>query len=203
MADFVWPYDELPPTAVSVNDMALSASGGRSISGSAQIIVSDAGYWDIVLDKIRIRSNAQVLIWRNLESGLGGRRRTILVPAYSRKFAPVPPGGGSIVAQTTAPIAANAVAGNIAVTTGAPPEPGQDFSTGERLYRLKTVGAAISGDIYPVKFWPPAREAIADGAALEFDRPVCRCRLKSDNGMAIVLDLLIHATPSVQFCEDV
>src|SRR6185436_12739847 len=139
MADFGWPLLQLAPLNVSVNDANSAVSGGRTISGKSQTILADVGYWEIVLDQIRIRSNASVLQWRKIEIGVHGRLKTILVPSYDRKFAPVPPDHSAIIANMDGAIAANAVIGNIRISNGDELMPGMDFSTGERLYRLKTV----------------------------------------------------------------
>lgn len=204
MADVTWPYLSLQPNNVSVDVRAYSLSGGRSLSGIEQVMMADAGYWEITLEDIPIRSNADVLRWRTIESGLGGRARTCLVPAYDRKRAPLPIGGGAVSASMSGAVAANEVSANIEVATGTELLPGMHFSVAERFYRLKYVGTPSgSPPVYPVKFWPPAREAIADMAALEFDHPVCRCRLKDDHGMDSTLELLKFSTPSVEFCEDV
>lgn len=201
MADVTWPYASFPPRTVAVDLVSKSASPGRTISGKEQVLQADAGYWEITLTECRIVSNDDVLAWRELEALINGRAKTVLVPAYGRKFAPLPAGGGAIAAALTAAVALGAVTADIAFTTGGPPEPGQDFSVGEHLYRAREV-TPISGDTYSVKFQPPAREAMLDGAAVEFERPVCRCRLKEETGMQITLDLLRFANPSLVFCED-
>jgi hypothetical protein len=201
-ADLTWPYDRLPPQNISVDPTIYSGSGGRTLSGKEQVIVNDAGYWEITLDSIQIRTNDDVLLWRSIESGLKGRAKTILIPAYDRKFAPVPAGLGSITAILSGDVAVGAVQMNIELIAGGTIEAGQDFSVGERLHRIKEV-LSSSGDIYTVKVFPPARDAMSDNDPVEFDRPVCRCRLKDERGMDVTLELLKYATPTVAFCEDV
>jgi len=200
------PTDEtLCPGAITVELVVDTRSGGRSLTNKQQFIQADAGFWRIILHRIRIRSNAEVLAHRTRELQFNGRSGTVLIPVYDRKRAPVPPGGVPIVATADDPIAANAVSANIKVTTGTALEPGMQFSTAAgRLYRLRTVGTpAGSPPIYPVTFRPPVREAIADNAALEFDRPVCLARLENDTAMNVMLDLMRDATPTVPFVEDV
>jgi len=206
MADIEWSITDetLCPGEITVELVADTVTGGRSLTGSRQFVQADAGFWRIVFHLIRIRSNADVLAWRAREMAANGRVGTFLVPLYDRKRAPIPPGGAPIVATADDPIARNAVSANIKVTTGAAPEPGMHFSTSERAYRLRTVGApAGSPPVYPVTFRPPAREAIADNAALEFEHPVCRVTLETDDAMNVTLDLMLHATPTVPFVEDV
>lgn len=201
------PTDEtLCPGAITVELVVDTAGGDRSLTGKRQFVQADAGFWRFVLHRLRIRSNAQVLAHRERELLFNGRSGTVLIPLYDRKRAPIPPGGAPIVATADDPIPANAVSANIKVTTGAPLEPGMNFSTGTpaRAYRLRTVGAPTgSPPVYPVTFRPPAREAIADNAALEFDYPVCSARLENDTAMNVMLDLMRDATPTVPFVEDV
>lgn len=200
------PTDEtLCPGAITVELVADTAGGDRSLTNKRQFVQADAGFWRFVLHRIRIRSNSQVLAHRTRELQFNGRSGTVLIPIYDRKRAPIPPGGAPIVATADDPIPANAVSANIKVTTGAALDPGMHFSTAAgRAYRLRTVGTpAGSPAVYPVTFRPPAREAIADNAPLEFDRPVCRARLENDTAMNVMLDLMRDATPTVPFVEDV
>lgn len=201
-ADLTWPYFELQPQNVAAGNAVYSGSGGRSLTGMEQVVVNDAGYWEITLDSIPIRTNSDVLLWRKIESGLRGRSKTILIPAYSRKFAPT---GGllTISAQITTDIPQNSSVAHIEITSGGIPEAGMDFSVGERLYRIVRISGTSPGDIYVCKIWPPAREAMTAGNLVEFDHPVCRCRLKNERGMDVSLSLLQFGTPSVTFCEDV
>ncbi|MDE4556456.1 hypothetical protein LOF28_34705, partial [Sinorhizobium meliloti] len=62
------------------------------------------------------------------------------------------------------------------VAAGAKMQPGQIFSLGERLYRLRTV-TWTSATVAAVTFRPPAREAAVAGQRVELDDPVCRMRL--------------------------
>lgn len=194
--------DTLCPLKVSADIITSTRSGGRSIGGRKQRVQSDAGYWRIVVTS-RIRSNDDVLAWRERELLLNGRSGTTLVPLYDRKRAPIPPGGAPIVATADDPVARGGVSMNIKVTTGAALEAGMRFSTAERGYSLHTVGTPTgSPPVYPATFRPPAREAIPDNAALEFDDPQIRCRLETDDAMNIELHLMLHATPTVTFIED-
>lgn len=182
----------------------VTVGGGRSLTGRLQQVSADAGFWQITLGNIPIRFNNDVKTWREIEGLLQGRLGTINIPFYDSKRAPWPGGvpGATIVASADGTIAAGATSGSVDMTTGAAPEPGMFFSAIERGYRLRTVGSP-TGSIYPVTFLPPAREAIPDDTALEFANPIVRCRLVSDDGMALPLDLHRFANVSVEFEEDV
>lgn len=201
------PTDEtLCPGSITIELVAETNSGGRSLTNKEQLVQADAGFWRFILHRIRIRANSEVLAHRTRELQFNGRSGTVLIPLYDRKRAPIPPGGAAIVATAGDPIPANAVTANIKVTTGAALEPGMHFSTGTpaRAYRIRTVGTPTgSPPVYPVTFRPPAREAIADNAQLEFDHPVCHARLENDTAMNVMLDLMRDATPTIAFVEDV
>lgn len=203
-ADVTWPFSTFVPRTPEVTLAGATMSGGRSLTGKLQEVSADSGFWRITLGNIPIRTNAQVLAWRALEGLIEGRLKTVLVPVYDSKRSPWPGGvpGAAIVASADGAIALGATSGAVDMTTGAAPQPGMFFSAGERLYRIKTVGSPTATS-YPITFLPPAREAIADNDALEFKRPVCRCRLASDDAMNVALDLQRFCTISIPFEEDV
>lgn len=192
-----WPFDTCPGR-ITVELSTETQSGGRSLTGSRQYVQADAGFWMITLGAVRIRSNDDVLTWRELETALDGRAGRVHVPAYDGKRRPIPP----VNATADGDVPAGATTMTISVDTGATIEEGMHWSVEGRLYRIRKILSSPGGPSYDVSFRPPAREAIADGTSLEFDSPVCRCRLATDDGMDIELDLLRYATPDVIFIED-
>jgi hypothetical protein len=184
--------------------MGATIGGGRSLVGTLQEVSNDSGFWSITLGGIWIRTNAQVKRWREIEGLLQGRLGTCNVPVFDSKRAPWPNGvpGATIVCTVSGSIAVGATTGVLNMTTGADPEPGMFFSVGERLYRINTV-TYNSGDIFTVTFLPGARDAISNGASVEFGHPICRCRLVADDGMALPLDLQRFAMIDIPFEEDV
>lgn len=194
-----WPKCDLVPTSISVDVVAPSVSPGRSFSGFEQLVQADAGYWRIVYNDVPIRTRARALQWREIESLLDGRNNPILVPVYE---APV----------SAVDIVAESGDGNIGDTSlnliqsaGGDIEPGMHFSTPSGyLHRIKTIEQVAVEEIslFSMTIWPPLREALA-GSELEFNDPVCRCRLETDDGMDVNLELLRFGRPSVAFVEDV
>lgn len=203
MADVTWPDDTLKPKDVALAIRAFSAGGGRTLRGIEQVVQPDAGRWEISFGNIPIRTNDDVLRWRELEVLIGGRAKTVLVPVHDGKRAPWPGGvpGAAITATTFGVIPRRSTSGFLEVTTGAALEEGMHFSIGERLYRIRQLVAQVD-DIYSITFFPPAREEVSNGASAEFRRPVCRCRLASDDQMDVVLDVMRYASPSLVFLED-
>ena len=66
-------------------------------------------------------------------------------------------------------------------------------------YRVLT----FDPDTGAMKFRPPLREAVVAGTELNFDDPVCRMRLASDDAMDLELALRRFGNPTVNFLEDV
>lgn len=194
----LWPECALIATRISVKANSPTVSPGRSFTSLERVVQPDAGSWEIELQDIPISSLADVLLWREIESGLNGRANNILVPVYEGKLSGTP-----IAATANANVAIGAVIVQVNKTAGAALQPGQQFSDlVGRMYRIKSV-VSVAGNINTVKVWPPVRTPITSGDALEFNKPVCRCRLASDDGMNVMLELLTAARPSVRFLEDV
>lgn len=193
-----WPECDLVATRISVKAVSPTVSPGRSLTGLERVCQPDAGSWEIELQDIPINTRDDVLLWRQIESDLNGRANTILVPVYEGKMSGTP-----IAATANADVAVGAVIVAVNLSTGAAPQPGMQFSEllGQ-LYRVKSVIGNV-GSVYTVKVWPPVRKPITAGDALEFNKPVCRCRLASDDGMNVMLELLTFAKTSVRFLEDV
>lgn len=188
--------DLLCPSDITMELVTVSESGGRSLTGRKQHVQADAGYWRITYGRIRIRSNDDVLFWRALEAQTEGRANPILLQAWDKKRAPL---NISATANATALQGSATVVINVA--SGSPPIAGNHFSADERLYRIRKV-VSVVGNLYTVKVRPPLRETIPSGLPLEFEFPVIRCRQERDDGMNVMLDLLVHATPTVAFVED-
>ncbi len=203
-ADVNWPRLTFIPRTPEVRLAGETVSGGRSLTGKLQAVAADSGFWRITLGNIPIRTKDEVLAWEEIAAILEGRLGTVNAHIYQSKRSPWPAGvpGAAIVAKASGALAIGATSGSIDMTTGAAPEPGMYCSAGERLIQLRTVGAP-TGSIYPVTFRPPLRDAIANNDPLEFAHPICRCRLASDDGMSLPLDLQRFAVKTVDLEEDI
>lgn len=203
-ADTTWPFSTLIPRTPYPRVAGATMSGGRSLTGKLQAVITDNGFWLITLGNIPIRNLTQLEAWRAVEMALNGRAGTCLVPFYDSKRAPWPNGvpGATITASASGAMAVGATSGSVNMTVGAAPKPGMKFSAGERGYEIRTVGTP-TGSVYPITFRPPIRDAIANSDPLEFAHPVVRCRLRDDDGMCLELDLQRFAVKTVEFEEDV
>jgi hypothetical protein len=204
MADVDWPRLTFVPRTPEVRLAGETVGGGRSLTGKMMPVAADSGYWLITLGNIPIRTRGEVLAWEAIAAQLEGRRGTINVPIYQSKRSPWPAGvpGAAILATMQNAIAAGATSCIIAMTIGADPEAGMFFSTGERLYQIRTA-TPTSGDLWAITFRPTARQAVSDGDSLEFAHPICRCRLVADDGMGLALDLQRFANATLYVEEDV
>lgn len=218
-----WPNGVLRPQNVSFDIAARSLSGPASVNGKSQVVSSDAGIWKATFGSLLVRDRAAVLTHRAISTLLEGRLNPILVP-LCRGYQPIPgearqyalydhvphsdetplsdgseyQGGViSVYASSGAPMRAVSMA--VTVEIAGDIQPGQHFSLDERLYGVRSFDA----DTDELSFRPPLREAVEDGARLEFDDPVCRMRLATDDAMDLELALRRFGSPTVNFIEDV
>lgn len=201
MTTLQWDRTLLMPAEAGVFLTPFNTSGGIAADGSEQVIGNSPGRWTATYNQIGLNSTAKILRWNEIAALLEGRLTPILIPVLDRQRAPLPPATASMVGA----VAANAVTCSIKVLAGGGVlVPGMHWSVNERLYRLRTVGAATGGGdkTYPVSFRPTCREPIADGTALEFNDPWFRVKLVADDGMKTVYQALRFASPSVEFRED-
>jgi hypothetical protein len=213
----------LPPQDVSFEIAARTLAAPPSISGGSQVVSSDAGVWKATFGNIRVMGQDAVLTFRAIAALLEGRLGAILVPLCrgyqpvirdpASLYDPVPHSddstfddGSAYVGATTevsfsADVAARAVSATVTIAYGGTLQPGQHFSVGERLYRLRSVTYAGESEA-AITFRPPLREAASAGDRLEFDDPVCRMRLLTDAEMDIELRLRKFGQATVNFVED-
>lgn len=207
-----WPFTLLQPRSVGIFFVPGILGGGPALAGGHEQVEATANsFWRFTYADIPIHDRDQILKIRELEILLEGRAGVICLHAYEGKRAPWLTVGDPIVASAASAMAIGATSGSIQITSGGVPLPGMFFSWedlssggtgGPWLYCLESVGAVSSGDTYAVTFLPPLRAAIAINDPLEFDHPMCRARLADDRGLSVELNLLEHASHTVDFEED-
>ena len=222
----LWPRDLLPPQQPMFYIAPMNVSGPISGSGAADVISGDAGFWRASYGSVVVTTRDRILTWRGISAKLQGRLFPILIP-FCGMYQPFPPGsdGKPVFPPLAVPhsddaffsdgtgyksrvirvllngeLRVRAVSGKVDIVTDSLIEPGQVFSFGERMYEI--VDVARDGNSATLTWQPPLREAVPDGTQLNFDRPVCRMRLASDNEMQLTLDLNKRGFPSVNFVED-
>lgn len=217
----------LQPKDVAVNPGPRPIGGPPALDGGAQWVQSDAGCWYIDYYGISVVESDRIKLFRILQGLLNGPATSILVPTFDCKQAPWPLDGsgrkiiGSYTPHsdgtpfsddtlyynqsidiTCAVASAGLSALTITVNMAGELQGGEHFSVGERLYRIIGIEQVSSSPLmYDVDIWPPLREAIADGAQLDFDRPVCRCILADPRGLMLTLQSRVIGRPNVSFIE--
>ena len=215
-----WPRHQLPPQQPVFHLRGMNISGPIA-DGAADVIAGDNGYWVATYGSVVVTTRERVMTFNAIASMLEGRLYPILVP-YCRAFQPVDAtatyeplphdddtlfsdetgyvGSGTDV-RMTADRPERAVTGSVTIAYGDTIQPGQVFSLGERMYRLKSV-IYTSPTTANIKWQPTLRDAVAAGAELDFTDPVCRMRLASDDEMMLSLDMNRRGFPTVNFVED-
>lgn len=221
-----WPIAALPPQSINVDIASRTLAGPASISGVSQVTASDAGLWSIAYSNIVVHGNKMIVLWQAIAAKVEGRLNPILVsiPVKGRRPVPAEAEAAGLYNQVafsddalfdddtgflntvidvvlSAPAAARAVSASVTIAYADTLNPGQLFSIGERLYRLHSVDYTGAGTAN-ISFRPPLREAVAAGDRLEFDRPKCRVKLVSDQGMDLPFGANLTVFPTVNFIED-
>lgn len=218
-----WPRTLFVPRECNPDIEPQGVAGPPSLSGSRQTVSSPAAAWRIRYVGVNVHRPRLVLLWRAHAARIEGRTARIVLPVHDRRELRPFPGDGpvgpqphsdgtwfsdgsgydqaSIEVRLAAVLSLRATTASVIAHRAGSILPGMHFSIGERLYRVTAVtpgdGLAVS-----IEFLPPAREPAIVGAALEFERPVCRVRLAVENGMSLALAVGRHGMASVDFIED-
>lgn len=165
MTTVMWPLN-MKPGEVMFHPNQVSRSGGRSVSGQEQVVVSSAGFWRAKLifntlqrERQAKRSNLH-MTWRAMLAILEGRSNRVLIGPYDDANTPDKLSGisyaaltsfsdgttfsdGSEFSQFGTPAEVGAAVSRGAMTLTANmigshvPQPGQYFGTYDRLYLIK------------------------------------------------------------------
>jgi hypothetical protein len=222
---FIFPIHRLRPEVIKADVVPLVMSGGTALNGDEDVIQTDGGgRWEITFSGITLSGVARQRLWDAWTSYLSGGARLVLVPVYSLRTAPRPVAGNGlmrpsslvdddevfpssvalaapyIVAATTAPAALRATSLSIRVTQGARLRPGLRFGIGSRSYKIEQV-SAVGYDV-ECTISPPLREAVAGGAAVNFDWPVVACRAAIGQDLAPEMRWGRQGSTAISFVED-
>lgn len=221
-----WPR-ALAPRTVAFNPRGMTISGPIALNGQSQVVAGDAGYWVATLGLLSIATPGAIKKFRALRAQLDGGASHILVPAFDKKSAPWPYAGGPpenenqpqqwsdgagfsdgsawynpailIYLAEAAELRAGRIVIDIA-NAGAV-EGGEYFSlVGGGMHVVKRVVSA-SGTERTIDIWPPLRGAVPAGRRCEFERPVCKMRLLSDEEMDLSLRRGRHGMAEMNFIE--
>lgn len=193
MTDF-WPHLVLRPGEITCQYLARTTAGTVAASGFTQRIASPAGAWRIRYGRIVIADITEVRAWRAIEAGLDGGAVSIYVPLVGEEQGPV---DGVLVG-------AHAEGDTVAVIrrVDALMQAGYHFAVGDgRLHRVVSV-TSVSFDDYTCVIRPPLRADYPDATVVEIEMPICKCRLASDDAMALTVTPGGMAVGEVVFAED-
>ena len=99
-------------------------------------------------------------------------------------------------------VATNATRMQLGVPVGFELLRGMRFSMPDgRLHEIDDILGNDGTGAWTIGFAPWLRADYPAGAAVEFDRPVCRMRLAADDGATLSLRLNRFATPTIAFVE--
>jgi hypothetical protein len=223
---YIFPLHKFGPETIKVDVVPRVISGGAALNGEEDVIQTDGGgRWEGSIGGLSLNKPWQERLWGAWTSYWAGGARAFLMPVYSLRTAPRPVAGNGamrpsnliadddvfpttvgfaspyIKAQTVGGAALRATTMTALVTQGARIEPGMRFSYGARSYKIERV-TAKSGYQATFTFSPPAREAIANGAALNFDWPLVQCRIATGQDLAPAMSFGRFGSAGFNFVED-
>jgi hypothetical protein len=205
----VYPAVALGAGSLQLRLVGQAISGGVSLSGEQQFAdASGGGRWVGDFGDIALMTREARLLYRRFVAAADGGAQSLIVPVADRLHQPVNPkytgadtfgtttwvddvtawSNTEVTATTTADMALSATSCTFNLTAPLALMGGELFSIlhatmSWRLYRVSrvvsggTVGSAVSTQ---VQFRPPLREAVASGAALNFESPRFVARVDGD-----------------------
>jgi hypothetical protein len=220
----VFPTHVFNPQAIKADVVPRLIDGGTAINGDSTEIQTDGGgRWEITYSGIILRTPQMIRLWDAWTGYMPGR--AFDVPLVSLLTAPRPATGlhparpseiagddpmfpdsvayaqPYIEAVTVGAAALRATQLTINVTRGALIQGGEKCSIGGRGFKIERV-LSRSGQQATVVVSPPARAAIPNGTAVNFDWPTVRCKLVMGQDLAPNLAFGKRAEMSMSFVED-
>lgn len=186
-----WPIETLIPAQITRRVAPRTTAGTVSASGFTQRVSAPAHAWVIEYAGIPVATAAQRAAWDATEALLDGGANAVLVYLPGEGADP----DGTMQGDTTA--------GDVEVVINRtePVEAGSHFSIGERLYRVASV-VDVDSDDYTVTIRPPLRSDVDNGSDVIFSTLACKCRLMTDDEMALQINSARVGFGNVKFVED-
>ncbi len=224
MADLIIP-PVLQARSVSWMLRNTTRGGGAGTTGQEQVVASPTGRWtaSVTFNVFSGKEDPAVLAYRSLIRR--GRAAVFAVPQYDARgpaiyaglVAPsngIPHSDGSRFsdgsgygqsltgAVFSAGVLLNATQVQIRIGAGLILIEGMRFSTPDnRMHEIDEVLAFDGGTIWTVRIAPWTRAAYPSGTALNFDRPVCRMRLATDDTGGLSVSSRALSNPTIEFVE--
>lgn len=226
-----WPGNIIPVAQGVPYLEQNAASGGRSLSGTERIIITNAGRWRWSV-RLFLGTVEQVRAWRGVMALVQGRGNPIMVPyfdqttdlaavngeraartsitagiMYTESGDNVTHDDGTLLSDTVMPARATLTKGagqsvvRLQFSSGLSCDPGDFFSTARRMYQVRDV-QNVTGNVYDLTISPPLREKLLVNQEVSFDRILCQMRLEDDSAAAAMQDPAFMGDISLDFVED-
>jgi hypothetical protein len=196
MVNVPWP-SEFTPTDGGYYQIESDTSGGQSIGGGEQFVVSPGARWGAKMT-FHIWNSARLRAMRVLRSQLKGRANPVLLPNFDQlNFPPGPIPAATFSAAF--PIGATDVSVAVVAGSGGTPAGTQFGAASQRIYEIEE--SYLVGAVRHLKIWPPLRRAVAIGNVLQFTNAVCLMRCMNMSEQLQALTDLRFTTLELEFEE--
>jgi hypothetical protein len=222
-----FPRKLLRETSHDWNIVGNTATAGQTAASSVDIRSDGGGLWTASLNNIQFIDQTDTNCWRAIRQLCNGGVNPIIVPRNDTVFAPFPVGfapyapithddltlfdDGSGYYQSIIDVtclggaAQRATAITFNLNFCGLLQGGEAFSIQHptlnwRMYEIASV-TQIDATHATVTFNPPLREAVLNGAVIEFDRPRCTMKLVNSAAMDLNVTTWPFSLASVKFVE--
>jgi hypothetical protein len=218
-----WP-EILCPAGVQASPVPMTRSGGPTLAGIQESILTDVGWWSIKFNALPLTDGASRRLYNAIRTSAKGRSGIIRLPVWSHDSAEWPEGAygglyrtphsdGSLFSDDsmyTQPalkiilheaLAIGDVVAKLRVTELGPTEmTGIRWSYNSALYE-NGLPMDIDGLVWTVPIFPAVRAAIPAEAELEVSLPTCLVHLATDREMDGIFSAGHFDTVNLEFVE--
>lgn len=200
-------------------------NAGQTDAASVDVRSDGGGFWTVSLNDIQLWERSHALLWRAIRQIAAGGVNPLVV-SRSDQLQPWPSGApygvisfddgmlfddGAGFDQVVIDVVTSGAAARRATSLVLKLNVCGDLLGGEsfaiahptfgwRMYEIATV-LPVDVTHVAVTFNPPLREAVADGTAVEFDRPRCVMKLQTSSAMDLNLTVLPNSRSTAKFVE--
>jgi len=217
-----WP-EILCPNRIEVSPVPMTRSGGPTLAGIQESVMTDVGWWSISYNGLGLYDTATRRMFNAIRVTTGGRRGVLSIPVWSHDSAEWPsdstfgryftthsdgspfsdssrysqPALGIVMAEAAA-IGDTVV--KLRVGIGPEELAGVRWSYNSALYE-NGLPTLVEDDVWTLPIFPAIRAPIPAGADLETSVPTCLVHLASDREMDGSFSSGHYDTKTVSFVE--